>query len=223
MHFFKESSQYLREQLLRARLDHQAFEIKIKACELSRCKATCCHDGVTLPREDAQSLNVLLNKKIEFLGKCEVPISDEYFQECADGKRVKSRVRKVRKADLPSDFPPHFSRTRCIFLDNNHHCLFQKISMEERKHPWFYKPLTCWIHPILIKQTEHGMLITLPNKNNDPQREKQYLGFASCTHCGREEEDGQPAYEVLAEELKCLGKLVGRDFLSELHAEDAPW
>ncbi|MDB4554843.1 hypothetical protein N9Z94_03575, partial [Akkermansiaceae bacterium] len=40
-------------QLREAGVDHDAFEIPLPLCQLSECRATCCHDGVFLSSEEA--------------------------------------------------------------------------------------------------------------------------------------------------------------------------
>ena len=62
-------------------------------------------------------------------------------------------------------------------------------------------------------------MVTLVTPENDPQRGEGYPGFASCTHCGRPDDDGKKARQVLAAELEMLGEVSGRDILGELNAD----
>ena len=98
----------------------------------------------------------------------------------------------------------------------------QKWSMQQGRHAWFDKPLTCWIHPIVIlpiSQERSRPLLTLVTPENDPQKTPGYPGFASCTHCGRPDDAGIPARQALCAELEMLGLISGRDILHELNAE----
>ena len=94
--------------------------------------------------------------------------------------------------------------------------------MEIGADPWFHKPLTCWLHPLLIKPGRRGGRpeLTLPSPENDPQKAPGYPGFASCTHCGRPDPEGEPAKVALAPELERLSLISGRDLLGELNAEE---
>ena len=96
--------------------------------------------------------------------------------------------------------------------------------MDQGRGPWFDKPLTCWIHPIVVMPVTRERsrpLVTLVTSENDPQKTQGYPGFASCTHCGRPDEDGKRARQVLSAELEMLGNISGRDILGELNAEEA--
>ena len=84
--------------------------------------------------------------------------------------------------------------------------------MKEEKHPWFYKPVSCWMHPLLLKVDGGRPYLTLLSKADDGKR------FASETPCGRVEEDGLPARQVLRSELEMLREISGRDFYRELNA-----
>jgi hypothetical protein len=64
----------------------------------------------------------------------------------------------------------------------------------------------------------------MEDERTDPCRLPHYAGFVAATHCGRTEQQGPPAYEVLREELDFLGRIVGRDLYGEIvaavHAPD---
>jgi hypothetical protein len=135
------------------------------------------------------------------------------FEEGAT--RWKTATRPAAPEELAADFPPHFARTRCVFLDDAHRCVLQRLSVRENRPPWFWKPVSCWMHPLVLRPPGAGRpspVLTVPSPADDPER------FASCTHCGRPEPAGAPAREVLDEELRMLHALAGRDFVRELAA-----
>lgn len=211
---FPDTAESLTFSLREAELDHAAFIQKIKACTLEVCRATCCHDGVYLSEEEAEGVG-LLAEKVAALDGMLLPA--EPVQSGSGGKR-KTCTRPARREEFAHDYPKHFPETRCVFLDDHHRCGLQRLAMEEGRHPWFYKPLTCWIHPILIQNRgwDQRPLVTLPAPETDPQKTPDYPGFASCTHCGRPDQDGVAAAEALAPELKMLSRISGRDLLKEL-------
>ena len=53
---FHETVKGLALALTEAAVDHHAFEKPLPVCELARCRATCCHDGVILSSEEAEVL-----------------------------------------------------------------------------------------------------------------------------------------------------------------------
>ena len=47
--------------------DHEVFQMPLKVCELTRCRATCCHDGVYLSPEEKDTLARVIDEKAETL------------------------------------------------------------------------------------------------------------------------------------------------------------
>ncbi len=204
-------------QVREARLDHAAFERPIRACELARCRATCCHDGVHLSTEEAAGITSLLGRHAEQLAGFGLELPGEPVVEVAG--RWKTAVRAARPGELAEDYPGHFPRTRCVMLDSQGRCGLQRLATAQGRHPWYYKPLTCWIHPLALRPMNPDRdrpELTLHSPADDPQQAPGYPGFASCTHCGRPDPAGEPARVVLAAELEGLGQLAGRDLLAEL-------
>jgi len=185
-------------QLQSAAVDFEAFERSLPLCQLSQCRATCCHDGAVLSQEEA-----------DFIGEGVITLPDG---------RLKTQTVPSEPAQRAENFPVHFPQTRCIFLDDEHRCSWQLKSVEEERHPWFYKPVSCWMHPVLLKMVDGRPLLTIVAPEHDKK------GFASCTPCGAlgtssPSGTGQsPARETLKGELEMLSQLSGRDFLGELNA-----
>lgn len=214
-----QTARVLREQLREAVIDHEAFDQKISHCELSSCRATCCHDGVYLSREEANGIKSLMMRNPDLSVK--LPI--EAIVTSREGRSLKTATRDAKPVELAEDYPEHFPKTRCVFLDEGGRCRIQMHSVQQGRHPWFDKPLTCWIHPLVILPVNGDRsrpLLTLVNEANDPQKSDNYPGFASCTHCGRLDVGGKKARQVLAAELEMLGLISGRDILGELNAKE---
>ncbi|MFT6862324.1 MAG: hypothetical protein ACJAVK_000882 [Akkermansiaceae bacterium] len=192
---FRETALALSSALVEAAVDHAAFEVPLAICQLNKCRATCCHDGVILSKEEAQVLGQ------EGEGIIELP----------DG-RFKTATVNAHSRKLADDFPAHFPKTRCLFLDHEHRCQWQLKAVEEGKHPWYYKPTSCWLHPLLLKRGSDRPVLTIVSREGD------VAGFASFTSCGKAALGAPPAREALAMELKMLGEISGRDFYRELNA-----
>lgn len=219
---YQQTAEILRGQVREALLDHDAFEQKVRACELERCRATCCHDGVYLSQEEAEGVTKLLDEYRDELTSFGLILPDDPIIKVRGGRAQKTATREAIAGELADDYPAHFPKTRCVFLDQQGRCGIQMLSVKKGRPSWFDKPLTCWIHPIVIlpaNAERSRPLITLVSAENDPQKEEGYPGFASCTHCGRVDEDGKKARQVLTAELEMLGAIAGRDILGELNAE----
>lgn len=180
--------------LTEALIDHDSFERPMAVCELVRCRATCCHDGVILSQEEAKLLG-------DF---------GDGIEELPDG-RWKTRTVPAAPELLAEDFAAHFPKTRCVFLDEQHRCRWQLKAVEEKRHPWFYKPVSCWMHPLLLKNENGRPVLTVLSGEEDQER------FASETPCGRVAGSGVPAGQALRAELEMLGEISGRDLYGELN------
>ena len=221
--FFKETREHLCSKLREAHVDHEAFDQLIRPCELAICRATCCHDGVRLSEGDAMAIKSLVSQNEDVFREYGVELDGGVVEIVEGGRGWKTKAHGADESLLAKDFPKHFARTRCVFLDTQHRCALQRFSIDKGENPWFYKPFTCWIHPILIRQETDRMSVTLVNPENDPQQGIGYPGYGSCTHCGRPDAKGDPAKEVLSGELEALGSMVGRSFTGELNAPEADW
>ncbi|MGY8647567.1 MAG: hypothetical protein ACKVLL_09450 [Verrucomicrobiales bacterium] len=189
---YPETIKELARQLREAAVDHEAFEMPLPLCQLSECRATCCHDGVMLSKEEA-----------DFISEGTIRLSD--------GRRKTATV-PSEASERADDFSGHFPKTRCVFLDEQHRCQWQLRSVAEGKHPWFYKPVSCWMHPILLESQDGRPVLTLRRPENDP------AGFASQTPCGRLMKGADPARVTLQMELEMLREISDRDFSAELNA-----
>lgn len=207
---FPATERFLRAALAGASLDAASFQRRLSPCSLARCGGTCCAEGATLNGEEALVLRQITRRHSDFLRSL-VPDLPEQAITRADGvDRTALKPRPFRHR--VSDYPPHFPETACAFLQEDSRCALQSLADAQGKHPWTYKPLACWLHPISISAEQ----ITLPSTRTDPYPG----GFASQTHCGREDLCGQAAHEVLVHELAFLGQMLGRDLLAELRAEN---
>ena len=55
---------------------------------------------------------------------------------------------------LDENYPAHFDETACVFLLDDARCGLQVLAGRDGKHPWYYKPLSCWLLPIKISDSE---------------------------------------------------------------------
>jgi len=194
---FNETTKLLAWQLREAAIDHPAFEQRLPLCELTKCRATCCHDGVVLEKEEFEVLSAQGGA--------------EGLLQLQNGS-WKTKTIPASGDELAENFPAHFPKTRCVFLDNEHRCYWQLKAMEEKRHPWFYKPTSCWMHPVLLSLQNDRPLLTILSANQDRDE------FASQTPCGREISTAPQAKVGLKGELAMLSEISGRDFSGELNA-----
>lgn len=202
---FAATERMLRAACADAPLDAASFGRLLRPCTLERCGGTCCSAGVSLNAEEALVVRQVVRRN-EALVRELLPDLPEPFVAKDDGvERTTLKPRPFHT--LIPDYPAHFGDTACAFLTPDARCALQCVAEAQGRHPWTYKPLACWLHPISVSPER----IALPDERTDPYPG----GFATQTHCGRAEPCGIPAHRVLAAELEFLGSILGRDLRAE--------
>lgn len=201
-------------------LDLEALSRPLSRCNLSRCGGTCCHDGVYLSSEEAGAMRGLIEQDRRSIEETGISLPEKVvvygkWRDVTSGPKTATRPAPMSEA--VDDYPAHFPDTNCVFLLPDARCALQAYSVDQGLHPWHWKPLTCWMHPLSITAgPNHKPLLTLYSEATDPQRFEDYDGFVCRTHCGKTDEQGQPAWQVLRDELEALGEIGGRDLIGEI-------
>ncbi|HRQ89022.1 MAG TPA: DUF3109 family protein [Bacteroidia bacterium] len=217
---FPETLEWLGDAVSRMEIDAEALCRSLRRCDLSECRGTCCHDGVYLGPEEAAALRSLVERERPALEAEGLSLPEQvvvYGSWRGTVSGPKTAVRHEPRHGVVSGYPEHFPETACVFLLPDARCGLQALAMRGGLPPWFYKPLTCWLHPLAIDGIEEDRpVLTLHDESTDPQRFPDYDGFVCRTHCGRTCPGGEPAWQVLEEELRFLGGLAGRDLVAEI-------
>lgn len=195
----------LQRQIKEAQLDHGAFQIPLKICDLTKCRATCCHDGVYLSHEEVSVIEGIKDRITDYgIHRSSVIVERE--------GRKKSTTVRASDSQLANGFPEHFPKTKCVFLDQENRCVLQRMAVDDGLDPWWWKPISCWMHPLLFRYTSNSRpTLTLEQSDNH-----QGKGFGCFTPCGMPATNGQPAWQTLRRELELLGTIGNRDILGEL-------
>ncbi|MDK2970341.1 MAG: hypothetical protein PWP23_96 [Candidatus Sumerlaeota bacterium] len=212
-----ESRKYFRKRLSKAPIDFESFGTLLKPCTMGECCGMCCYDGVCLDEDEEHYVGAVVDAHpLHFK---ELGITRENAFEDAIFIDTETRKTRTKKFKYPEhvNFPKHFDKTSCVFRYDDGRCSLQALAMEHGEHPWAYKPVSCWLHPISLERHDKTVL-WLPTMGKDHLTDDDFPGYAPYTRCGCAFPDGQPAYEVLSWELETLGAVVGRDFLGEIRA-----
>ncbi len=207
----------LRSRMAGGRVDAESFRRPVARCEISACRGMCCYDGVYVSRESAAVIEQVAEEHAEFFAALDLQLPDKVTVEGdwswkKGGLKTTVTLRAFSKT--VEGFPPHFNDTACVFLTGDGRCSLQLLSVHLGHHPWYYKPVKCWMHPITLEGKEHAILV-LHSDRTDPFRFPGYDGFVSRIFCGRTCPGGAPASIVLADELTFLSRIVRRDLLGE--------
>lgn len=201
-------------------LDQDRLARPLARCELADCRGTCCHDGVYLADDEADAILDLVDQAGDEFRAMGLNLPDAcvvYGEESGIAAGWKTATTTVSPEMQAVDYPKHFPLTRCVFLLADSRCALQVIAEQRGLPKWHYKPTTCWLHPLsLLTGGGRTPILTLHDEYSDPQVRPGYPGFVPHTHCGRTCPTGQPAHQVLADELTALGNLGGRDLIAEL-------
>ena len=217
---FRTAQASLRKRLEAARIDLAEFQRKIARCTLSKCRGMCCYDGASVDKDTGDAIQDLATERASDFRAMGLNLPKAVVVDAKWNGVVgrKTATRPFPYRSLVEGYPPHFSETACVFLLNDGRCGLQLLSERDGKHPWYYKPFTCWLQP--IKSSDSA--IRLYDETTDPNKLPNYDGFVIRTFCVRTEECGQPATEVLKEEIGFLGKLLNRDLLAEIQLPAKP-
>lgn len=205
-----------------APLDAASFFRNYQACT-GNCAALCCSGGSAFyMQEEADTVRRLVTDHREFFLRNGIPIDEPYLDEELDEKTGLIEIAtSVRPMDYPQGLlPEHFEKTACVFRRaSDGFCALQALSIDQGKPGWWYKPLACWLFPLEIERAGKPF-IHVAHASTDEYADDGYPGFVGFTQCGTEcGNGGEPAYKVLAEEIKALSHLLERDILSEVMAQ----
>lgn len=207
----------LRSRMAGGGVDAESFRRPVARCEISRCRGMCCYDGVYVRRESALVIERVAKEHAAFFSGLGLRLPERVIVKGDwPWKKggLKTAVMPRAFSGTVEGFPSHFNDTACVFLTGDGRCSLQVLSTHLDRHPWYYKPVKCWMHPITL-EGEGSAVLLLHSDRTDPYRFPGYDGFVSRIFCGRTCPGGAPAAHVLAEELTFLSRILGRDLLAQ--------
>ncbi|HYL80383.1 MAG TPA: hypothetical protein VEU07_06190 [Candidatus Acidoferrum sp.] len=214
---YPEDEARLRRQLAGGRVDAESFRRPVARCEIASCRGMCCYDGVYVSPESAAVIEQTAVEHADFFAGLGLQLPDSIIVEGEWTWKpggLKTAVTRRTFSRTVQGFPSHFNDTACVFLTHDGLCSLQLLSQRLGRHPWYYKPVKCWMHPITLEGDERGVLV-LHDDRTDPYRHPGYDGFVSRIFCGQTCPGGKPASAVLSDELTFLSRIVGRDLLAD--------
>jgi len=211
----------LRQRFAGGRVDAQSFRRPVARCEITVCRGMCCYDGVYVSPESAAVIERVAGTHADFFAGLGLRLPGRVIVEGEWRWKkggLKTAVGPRAFSTTVAGFPPHFNDTACVFLTGDGRCSLQLLSQHLGRHPWYYKPVKCWMHPITLEGDEKSVLV-LHNDRTDPYRLPGYDGFVTKIFCGKTCPGGEPASVVLKDELTFLSRIVGRELLAEAEGE----
>ena len=213
-----ETKKEMRRRLRRSKIDFESFATPLRLCELGKCNGHCCYDGVCVDEDEEHFITAVVTAHPVFFQQ--LGVTPENAFEDATFLGTDTRKTTTRPFRYPKEVghPKHFEKTTCSFRFPDGRCSLQALAMEHGEHPWAYKPLSCWLHPISLERDDKAV-IWIPTKGNDLLEDPEYPGFAPYTRCGEAcPGEGRPAWQTLKAELQTLGAIAERDIWGEIEA-----
>jgi hypothetical protein len=209
---FAETEAELRELCATAEFDAASFDRKLARCDLSHCRGMCCYDGVYVNQDTADVLRKLAIERAADFRDMGLNLPGEILMEdrwCPSSlvTNQKTAIREYPFSSVMEEYPTHFRQTACVFMLGDGRCGLQALSEQDGQHPWYYKPLLCWLHPIAVTPDK----ITVHDEWSDPYVFPWYDGYVIRTFCGRTYMEGAAAADTLAEELAFLERILNRN------------
>jgi len=168
----------------------------LSRCDLNKCEARCCYDGVYLTPDDEIRIKSAIGLCADFFSFLPIfPIVESSWRDHGSGMKTSTRPWDY----VSPDFPPHFSKTRCVFAISDGRCSLQIFAIQRGEHPWSYKPTACWMHPLRLGSG--GLVPPSISQDNDPDSYDDYPGYVTYTPCARLSNDA-PWREVFREEIE---------------------
>jgi hypothetical protein len=173
--------------------------LKLSRCDLAECEGRCCYDGVyLLPAEEAFLRELVARVPALRAVLPERYIVDGYWNGAYFGRKTATRPHEYRHPQ----YPAHFTRTRCVFADDQARCELEKLARANGLHPWSFKPTTCWMFPLQDEDGEPAAPVC--SATEDPFHTEEYPGYATWVPCGRHDAEGLPWREALQMEIAYL-------------------
>ena len=169
------------------------------------CQAKCCYDGVYLSAEEEKKITEFVSKYADYFTWLERPY-------IVNGNWPgMTNLRKTATKPYPkygSDFPSHFSKTRCVFSFESGECSLQRLSTDQQMHPWKIKPRACWSFP--IPGIYNGEILSPPaSREQDPDYiDENYPGYISYLPCATPQNSGMPWFEKCKNEVEYYTYLI---------------
>ncbi len=149
-------------------------------CKLRDCHAACCIYGVWVDKLEVEK--ILQNAAII---SPEMPEKWRNIVDWFDGPEdIDERVPSGKVIHTcVVDIKKRYGGSCCVFLRSDHKCALQTAAIKAGKHPWFFKPYYCILHPLDLDEKgritvdDLGLLLDEPGSCLRPSKVKVPLAI----------------------------------------------
>ena len=155
--------------------------MKFEETNCYNCDARCCYDGVYLENgEEDKILQFIADNKQYFDN-----ISVSYI---VDGDWIgledRRKTNKIYCDDYKPDYPKHFTKTKCVFRNNDRTCQLEKVANIIGAKVSDIKPISCRKFPLQKVANEYK----IPSGEDKYNLGDEYPGYISFMPCVKQSE-----------------------------------
>ncbi len=200
---FPEALDMLRRRLPGATVDDASLGATLHRCDLTDCRGACCVDGAYLEADEPQVLLSTAQRYHEDLTALGLDLGSSVV---VPGAGRRGRPGALKTAVVPTGASAPGRDRACVFRLRDGRCGLQMLSTQRGYHPWHFKPVACWMHPLDIYDEDGSTVVALFRGAAPPAGSPASVGTAPCS---QKDPSGPPAHEVLDHELRFLFGVTG--------------
>lgn len=198
---FPEMALWLRGLVSSATVDEQSLQVRMHVCQLSDCAGACCANGAFLELDEGPVIEQLVDGNLELMQSLGVSVDEALI---ANVSRGSGRPPSARTATKSVDGGP--ASRMCTFWMTDGRCALQVVGTTDGRHPWYYKPVACWLHPLDVRTCDGQVTVGLFKGDVPPVGAPPSVGNAPCS---MPDQVGVPAVTLLLNELAFLRGIAG--------------
>src|SRR5262245_8496096 len=188
---FPATERAYREAVAVRQVDRASFDRPLARCDLARCRGSCCATGVAVNDETAAVLRRLVARERDWFRSIGIDLPDDVIASPPEAIALgqgRTALAPRQFHGTVDGFADHFPDAACVFLLGDGRCSLQVLSVVRGHHPWYFKPMPCWLHPIIVSDEA----VTVPDEQADHLPGHEGEGFVTSTLCGRTSACGRP-------------------------------
>lgn len=137
----------------------------LQRCDLGECKGACCVFGVWV---DQGEMEDIMRHAALILPHMPVDARNpgEWFAPVESNDKRSPSGKVIHTA--VENRPDHYGKTACVFCLTDGKCALQVAAVENRLHPWRFKPFYCILHPLDLDKEGRITLDSLENMVDEP-------------------------------------------------------
>lgn len=137
----------------------------LQRCDLGECKGACCVFGVWVDQGEMEDIMRHAALILPHMPE-DARNPGEWFAPVESNDKRSPSGKVIHTA--VENRPDHYGKTACVFCLTDGKCALQVAAVENRLHPWRFKPFYCILHPLDLDKEGRITLDSLENMVDEP-------------------------------------------------------